>query len=314
MTGCNLFLPYFIDPRSNQHKLVDRSNADKWQRVLTIRVFVGYVLTDMMRNTNQLLQVMPDYSWYILCVCFALDSMCCMAATTQTRATGLDTLHAKEETPRSFTFTASTDQRFFFFNDTRTEDNRRKPVGVYGIRAGFLFPGRHDRPALQGGRSASFKAGAGFYFVNQKINQPGLLPNTSASFTRHLRIATVYYERYLLRRKSFEVSLPIEFGYGHSRYEVNDDQTKKYELARGVFLPLGVGVSAAYQFPAVRWLRPLHWFGLNILTGYRFILKKDIPESQINYTGLYLSVGPSFFLENLTADIKRWRQKRKKSR
>ncbi|UFH56438.1 hypothetical protein [Spirosoma sp. KNUC1025] len=213
--------------------------------------------------------------------------------------------------PKSLTFTASTDQRFFFFNDTRTEDNRRTPVSVYGIRAGFLFPPKRDRPALHGGRSASFKAGAGFYFINQQLDHPGLLPNTSESVTRHLRIGTVFYERYILRRKAFEVSLPLEFGYGHSRYEVNDEGAKKHEVARGIFLPLGVGVSAAYQFPLVRWLRPLHWFGLNFLTGYRFILKKDIPESQINYTGLYLSVGPSFFLENLTADIKYWRTKRK---
>ena len=194
--------------------------------------------------------------------------------------------------PKSLTFTASTDQRFFFFNDTRTEDNSRKPVSVYGVRAGFLFPAKHRREALEGGRRASFKAGAGFYFVNQQLDVPGLLPNTNESITRHLRIATVFYERFLLRRKAFEVSLPIEFGYGHSRYERTSDEKEKQELARGVFLPLGVGVSASYQFPAIRWLKPLHWFGLNVLTGYRFTLKKDVPESQINYSGLYVSVGP----------------------
>lgn len=222
-----------------------------------------------------------------------------------------DTAQRSSE-PNSLTFTASTDQRFFFFNDTRTEDNRRKPVSVYGVRAGFLFPPRHERATLQKGRAASFKAGVGFYFVNQRLDHPGLLPNTSESITRHLRIATVFYERYLLRRNAFEISLPVEFGYGHSRYEINSDNADRHEVARGVFLPLGVGVSAAYQFPPIRWFSPIHWFGLNILTGYRFILKRDIPESQINYTGLYLSVGPSFFLENMTADIKRWRQKRKK--
>lgn len=223
-----------------------------------------------------------------------------------------DTLQS--EMPKSLTFTASTDQRFTFFNDTRTEDNRRTPVSVYGIRAGFLFPPSHRRANLKGGRMASFKAGAGFYFVNQSLNQPGLLPNSSESVTRRLRMATVYYERYLFRQKAFEISMPLELGYGHSRYERNDDASEKHELARGVFIPLGVGASGAYHFPTVRWLPPLHWFGINMLVGYRFVLKKDIPESQINYTGLYLSVGPSFFLENLTADIKRWSQKRKRAK
>ncbi|MFD2573893.1 hypothetical protein ACFSUS_24870 [Spirosoma soli] len=214
--------------------------------------------------------------------------------------------------PTSLTFTASTDQRFFFFKDTRNEENRRIPISVYGIRAGFLFPARHERKALQGGRLASFKAGAGFYFVNQHLDRPGLLPNTSASVTRHLRIVTLYYERYLLRKKSFEISLPLELGYGHSRYERNDDPSNEHEVARGVFIPAGVGVAAAYQFPNLRWLRPFHWFGFNVLTGYRFILKRDVPRSQINYTGFYISVGPSFFLENLTADIKTWRHRRQR--
>ncbi len=218
----------------------------------------------------------------------------------------------RSSSPNSLTFTASTDQRFFFFNDTRTEDNRRVPVSVYGLRAGFLFPAQRERPALGSSRVASFKAGAGFYFVNQRLDIPGLLPGTAESVTRHLRIATVYYERYLLRRNAFEISLPVEFGYGHSRYERNDDQAKKYEVARGIFLPLGIGFSASYQFPPIRWFKPIHWFGVNVLSGYRFILKKDIPDSQINYTGLYISVGPSFFLENLVADVKHWRQKRKK--
>ena len=210
--------------------------------------------------------------------------------------------------PKSLTFTASTEQRYFFYKD----DRNRKPVSIYGLRAGFLFPAQRNRTALEGGRQASFKAGAGFYFINQTLNVPGLLPETNESITRRLRIATVYYERYLYRRKAFEVSLPIELGYGHSRYEENDDQAGRNEVASGVFLPLGVGATASYQFPTVRWLRPLHWFGLNLLTGYRFILKRDIPESQINYSGLYISVGPSFYLENLTADIKYWRNKKKK--
>lgn len=252
--------------------------------------------------------------WLLGCLIWGYTPGFALAQVTSTRHPGAvqqpDTTPSSH--PKSLTFTASTDQRFFFFNDTRTEDNRRIPVSVYGVRAGFLFPARHKRWALQDGRRASFKAGAGFYFINQRLDHPGLLPNTSASVTRHLRIGTVFYERYLFRRNAFEVTLPLEFGYGHSRYEVDDNGSDKHEVARGIFLPLGVGVSASYQFPTVRWLRPLHWFGVNILTGYRFILKKDIPESQINYTGLYLSVGPSFFLENLTADIKYWRQKRKR--
>lgn len=223
-----------------------------------------------------------------------------------------DSTRSQVARPKSLTFTASTDQRFFFFNDTRNAEGRRVPVSIYGIRAGFLFPTRHPRTADGGGKRAAFKAGVGFYFVNQKINQPGLLPATREAVTRHLRIVTAFFEPYLFRKKAVEISLPIELGYGHSRYERSNDRSPENEVARGIFLPAGVGVAASYQFPSLRWFRPLHWFGFNVLTGYRFTLKKDIPASQINYSGLYASVGPSFFLENLTADLKYWRKKRRK--
>ena len=216
--------------------------------------------------------------------------------------------------PKSLMFSASTDQRFFFFRDTRNEAGRPTPVSVYGVRAGFLFPARRPRPALgtSRGQSASFKAGAGFYFLNQTLNQPGLLPGETESIKRYLRIATVYYERYLYRHGPFEVSMPIELGYGHSRYERTGGAEQ--EIARGVFIPLGVGISGAYHFPDIRWFKPFHWFGLHVLVGQRFILKKDLPDSQINYGGFYISAGPSFFLESLTGDLKAWGKKHKKRR
>ncbi|MEZ0486176.1 hypothetical protein [Fibrella aquatica] len=220
-------------------------------------------------------------------------------------------INNRVEKPKSLTFTASTDQRFFFFHDTRNNFGRRIPVGVYGIKAGFLFPARNHTNTQTGRLRASFKTGAGFYFVNQTIDRPGLLPGTSDAVKRHLRIVTGYFEKYLYRKHSIEVSVPLELGYGHSRYEEVSNQTAEAEIARGVFIPAGVGVLASYQFPAVRGFRPVHWFGINLLTGYRFILKKDIPDSQINYSGFYVSMGPSFFLENLTKDIKYWRNKRK---
>jgi hypothetical protein len=132
---------------------------------------------------------------------------------------------ARVESPKSLTFTASTDQRFFFFNDTRNDNGRRVPVSVYGLRAGFLFPSHRQNNAVPGGIRAAFKAGLGFYFLNQSLNRPGLLPATSEAVTRRLRIATAFFEPYLYRKNAVEISLPIELGYGHSRYERTNDQS-----------------------------------------------------------------------------------------
>ncbi|MBC8153696.1 MAG: hypothetical protein H7Z72_12365 [Bacteroidetes bacterium] len=219
---------------------------------------------------------------------------------------------ARTTRPRSLTLTGSTDQRLFFFNDTRNERGRRIPVGVYGLRTGFLFPPRRSHNTDAGGRQAGFKAGVGFYFVNQTLNHSGLLPGTSEAIRRRLRIATAFFEPYLFRKKAIQISLPVEVGYGHSRYERKNDQSLENEIARGFFVPAGVGVQALYQFPKLRRFRPFHWFGFSVLTGYRFVLKKDIPASQINYSGFYISAGPSFFLDSFTTDYRRWRSARKK--
>lgn len=219
---------------------------------------------------------------------------------------------ARTTRPRSLTLTGSTDQRLFFFNDTRNERGRRIPVGVYGLRTGFLFPPRRSHNTDAGGRQAGFKAGVGFYFVNQTLNHSGLLPGTSEAIRRRLRIATAFFEPYLFRKKAIQISLPVEVGYGHSRYERKNDQSLENEIARGFFVPAGVGVQALYQFPKLRRFRPFHWFGFSVLTGYRFVLKKDIPTSQINYSGFYISAGPSFFLDSFTTDYRRWRSARKK--
>lgn len=223
-----------------------------------------------------------------------------------------DLARTRIDRPKSLTFTASTDQRFFFFSDTRNENNRRIPVSVYGVQAGFLSPLRRPRPGLRSGRPVSFKAGGGFFFANQTLNRPGLLPNTSESITRRLRYVTLNFEPFLLRKKTFEVSLPLEVGFGLSRYERTSDEPDKQELDRGYFVPAGAGLAFSYMFPHPRWFRPLRWFGVNLLGGYRITLKRDIPESKINYNGFYVSVGPAFFLENFTADVKAWRKKRKK--
>lgn len=283
---------------------------------LTIDRLTGYILTNVVTTMSRIWRLLLFVS---VCLGGQVTGLAQVnppvEKPTQASIPGgalSDSARSPVDRPKSLTFTASTDQRFYFFNDTRNADGRRVPVSVYGVRAGFLFPIRHPRNGNGGGLRAAFKAGAGFYFVNQTLDQPGLLPATQVAVTRHLRVVTAFFEPYLFRKKAVEISLPIELGYGHSRYERSNDRSPENEVARGVFVPAGIGVAASYQFPALRWFRPLHWFGFNVLTGYRFTLKKDIPASQINYSGLYVSVGPSFFLENLTADLKYWRRKSRK--
>ncbi|CCH51318.1 hypothetical protein BN8_00236 [Fibrisoma limi BUZ 3] len=212
-----------------------------------------------------------------------------------------DTTGAIIERPTRATLIAETDQRFFFFSDSRNEANRWVPINVWGARVGMLLP-------------AAYKIGLGVYYANQRISKPGLIPETSASVRRQLRYLTAYYEPYLFRKKLWELSLLTELGWGYSQYERVDNPALEQEIAKGNFMPAGLGVSFSVKLPPIRGFRPIHWFGVNFLSGYRFILKKDIPASQINYNGLYYSIGPAFFLDRFTADFRAWNKQRKERR
>jgi len=212
-----------------------------------------------------------------------------------------DTTRAISERPTRAALIAETDQRFFYFSDSRNEANRWVPINVWGARVGMLLP-------------AAYKIGVGVYYANQQISKPGLIPETSASVRRQLYYLTAYYEPYLYRKKLWELSLLTELGWGYSQYERIDNPALEQELAKGNFMPAGLGVSFSVKMPTIRGFRPLRWFGVNFLSGYRFILKKDIPASQINYNGLYYSIGPAFFLDRFTADYRAWRNQRKARR
>lgn len=206
----------------------------------------------------------------------------------------------RNERPTRPKLVIETDQRFTFYRDSRNLQHRLEPINMWGARVGLLLP-------------SNVKVGIGGYYSDQRLRRTDLVPDLDARTRRHLYFLQGYVEPYFFRRKFWEFSTPVELGWGHSRYDLVDDQdqVRVAYVRRGWFIPLGVGASASVKFPPIGRFKPTRWFGLNFLVGYRFILRGDFPQGRSNYNGAYASVGPIFFFDRFTDDLKHWRKKRR---
>lgn len=211
-------------------------------------------------------------------------------------ASTADTLRpGQNERPDKPKFILELDQRFYYFKDA-TPPLLSNPTNVWGARVGFLLP-------------INIKVGLGYYFTNQRLNDAW---DGYHVRSRRLQYGTIYVEPYYFRRKYWELSSPIEVGVGSARYELTATDTQQPEIRRTVAVPLSVGMSVSVKFPSLRGLRPLRWFGVNLMTGYRYTFQHDVPTGPSTLNGVYYSISPAVFLDRFYEDFSAWRKSRKK--
>ncbi|RYC69328.1 MULTISPECIES: hypothetical protein [Spirosoma] len=205
-----------------------------------------------------------------------------------------DTLRpGQNERPDKPKLIVETDQRFFYLKNA-DQPLLRNPVNVWGARAGLLLP-------------VNIKVGVGYYFTNQSINEPWDEFDVSR---RRLQYATVYVEPYFFRRRFWELSTLVEVGLGSARYEMLNRDTQQPVHRRTVAVPLSVGLSASVKLPVVFGIKPLRWFGVNFMAGYRYTLHEPVPLSESTLNGLFYSISPAIFLDRIYQDIGGWRKGR----
>jgi len=227
--------------------------------------------------------------------------LCWLAFLPQLRAQEKVVDSVQVKCPTRPKLVIETDQRFSCFTDSRSRQGNLRAVNVWGARIGLLFPN-------------NVKTGVGFYYATQLLTQSAMIPDIPMALHRRMVAGTLYLEPYWIRRKLWELSTPVEAGLGRAVYQGADPATQRSQTQRGWFVPFGAGLSVSLKFPELRGLRPLRWFGLNLLSGYRLILKRDFPGSRVNYNGLYFSVGPTFFFDRFTGDFKVWQQRMRTSK
>ncbi len=192
------------------------------------------------------------------------------------------------------------DQRFSFIHGYS--------VNIWGERVGILI-------------NEKFKTGLGVYYLSDRLRykKTDSLGNPLYYGIRHLYFATVYYEPFFFRRNLWELSLPIEAGYGKSDFHSYDFYTNApvgHSLKD--FIPVGAGLSISFKCPSLKHLRCLRWLGINGLIGYRYDLgtlayEYGFATSAFNtgYNGMFWSVSGTIFLDRATDDYKEWKKRRR---
>jgi hypothetical protein len=190
--------------------------------------------------------------------------------------------------------TTDFDQRFSFI--------RNQSVNIWGQRGGVLL-------------NEEWKVGVGVYYMNdtkmlsRQIVSAGGIP--SHYLTQSLIFGTGYFEPFLLRKKYWELSVPIELGYGKASskvYETADDVIIRTNSK--VFLPTGAGLSLSLKLPSLTHFKPLGWVGINFLAGYRYCLLENIYKT--DYDGAFWSVSGAVFLDKVFDDVRSWKRSRRK--
>lgn len=211
-----------------------------------------------------------------------------------------DTLPKVMSILKSANLTAGLDRRFLYLKDTKDLDGLKMPIRLTGARVGWWLSRRHQ-------------LGLGYSFVRQPLKHYNLLdePIAFSAGLRRLSFFTVYYQPFLVRNEHWEISLPVDIGWGRSRYEYISEPVRGMLVKTGNFIPAGAGLSVTAWLPALPKFKPLHWLGLNVYAGYRTTLKKDFHDSKTNYSGFFYSIGPTFYLGRFWNDTQDWRRKHK---
>ncbi len=216
------------------------------------------------------------------------------------KATLTDTLKPGEDRhDRLPSFSADTDQRYFLFYDSRDPTNRHIPISVWGVRVGVRFPN-------------NIKIGVGYYFTRQALRYPQPFGPDRVLVGRRLKYLMAYVEPFIFRRRWLDLSVPIEAGYGFARYDLASSIPDQPTVQFGNFVPIGVGVSAAFKLPLSNKFTPLRWIGISAYIGYRYAFQNTVADKSINYAGIFYSIGPTFFFDRMRNDYQVWRQRRKK--
>lgn len=98
----------------------------------------------------------------------------------------------------------------------------------------------------------------------------------------------------VVRRRFFEVSVPVNAGIGRSHYTLLDAQGQLLTDSRHVFIPAEAGVGIL--------LKPTRWVGVSGGVGYRSSLTQE--EFADDFTGLYYCYRLNLFVQTIWSAVR----------
>ncbi len=235
----------------------------------------------------------PKYASF----CFLLFlTMASSAWSMVVKENGGDTVRACLDSARAAHHTrlkptTDFDQRFSFI--------RSQSVNIWGQRGGILI-------------NDWLKVGVGGYYMDDtRLNSRISSVNTQSQHysKTSLIFGTAYIEPFLLRKKYWELSVPVEAGYGKASSKVYAETGDVFiRASTRNFVPTGAGLSFSLKPPAIGRFKPTSWIGINFLAGYRYCPLQSVFKT--DYDGAFWSISGALFLDRISDDYREWKMHR----
>ena len=149
-----------------------------------------------------------------------------------------------------------TTPKFEFRLDSRSSFINQTGVRVFGVKAGVQFD-----------EKLSF--GLGYNFLSSSIRRTIVDKGINYKSELKFRVFSPYLEYVFYRDEYWELSIPVQFGFGHSFFE-NLGQDGPSHLKREFVVSYEPAITFQYRI--------LSYFGVGAGVGYRLMIK---PNSEI---------------------------------
>lgn len=175
--------------------------------------------------------------------------------------------------------------------DNRNPFEQAAAVRVIGLNLGVVPPGKKYRVGISG---YTLRRNYGEYYATKGRGRGQNPPADLAMLGLSLLYFTPSFTYTLVRRRFFEVNIPLDVGIGRSHYTVTDAQDRLVTDTRGTFVPAEAGVGLL--------LKPTRWVGVSGGVGYRVSLTHESFEDDFN--GWYYCYRLNLFVSTIWADLR----------
>lgn len=146
---------------------------------------------------------------------------------------------------------------FEFRLDSRTSFINQTGVRIFGVKIGLQYDNK-----------LSF--GLGYNFLISSIKKNISLPATEIEAKLKFRNLSPYLEYVFYRDEKWELSIPVQFGFGNSFYE-NKSESGASKLSNQFVISYEPAITFQYRF--------LTYFGAGMGVGYRLMI---IPNREVD--------------------------------
>lgn len=175
--------------------------------------------------------------------------------------------------------------------DNRNPFEQAAAVRVIGLNLGVVPPGKQYRLGISG---YTLRRNYGEYYATKGRGRGQNPPAGMAMPDLSLLYFTPSFTYLLVRRRYFEVSIPLDVGIGRSHYTVTNAQDQLVTDTRDTFVPAEAGVGLL--------LKPTRWVGVSGGVGYRVSLTHESFEADFN--GWYYCYRLNLFVGTIWADLR----------